>query len=137
MVRFDVPDASGRAVSLDLAELDAARAGEAFPKHSFHLAACDLPYGVKHDAQVKPGAKGEKNWLEALLRQSLSGIERLLKPGGAVAMSFNAQTFRLDRLRALMAEAGLEPMAGGPYDGFEHWVEQAITRDVAVARKPR
>ena len=137
VVRCDVPDASGRAVSLDLAELDAARAGEAFPKHSFHLVACDLPYGVKHDAQVKPGAKGEKNWLEALLRQSLSGIERLLKPGGAVAMSFNAQTFRLDRLRALMAEAGLEPMAGGPYDGFEHWVEQAITRDVAVARKPR
>ena len=38
-------------------------------------------------------------------------------------------------LAALMAEAGLTPLSGGPYEGFEHWVEQAITRDIAVARK--
>ena len=72
---------------------------------------------------------------EALLEKALPGLCRLLKPGGCVAMSFNAQTFRRDRLAALMAGAGLTPLTGGPYEGFEHWVEQAITRDIAVARK--
>ena len=43
---------------------------------------------------------------------------------------------KLERLRALMADAGLEVLEGGPWDGFAHWVEQAITRDVAVCRKP-
>ena len=53
-----------------------------------------------------------------------------------MALSFNAQNLRLERLRALMEEAGLEVLRGGAYDGFSHWVEQAITRDVAVCRKP-
>ena len=53
-----------------------------------------------------------------------------------MALSFNAQNLKLERLRALMAAAGLEVLEGGPYDGFAHWVEQAITRDIAVCRKP-
>ena len=28
------------------------------------------------------------------------------------------------------------PLTGGPYDHMAHWVEQAITRDIAVARWP-
>jgi hypothetical protein len=35
-----------------------------------------------------------------------------------------------------MAEAGLEVVCGGACDGFAHWVEQAITRDIAICRKP-
>ncbi len=126
---------NGPRVSLSLANLDAALAGETFGKNRFHLIACDLPYGVAHAARPGEAAVGGKNRLEALLAKSLPGLCRLLKPGGTVAMSFNAQTFRRDRLAALMAEAGLTPLSGGPYEGFEHWVEQAITRDIAVARK--
>ena len=126
---------SGKRVCLSLATLDAAFAGEAFGKNSFHLIACDLPYGVAHAARPGEAASGGKNRLEALLVKSLPGMHRLLRPGGSVAMSFNAQTFRRDRLAALMAEAGLTPLSGGPYEGFEHWVEQAITRDIGVARK--
>ena len=29
----------------------------------------------------------------------------------------------------------MEPMAGGAWDGFAHWVEQAVTRDIAVCRR--
>ena len=126
---------NGPRVRLSLANLDAALAGETFGKNSFHLIACDLPYGVAHAARPGEATPSGKNWLEALLAKSLPGLCRLLKPGGTVAMSFNAQTFRRDRLAALMAEAGLTPLSGGPYEGFEHWVEQAITRDIAVARK--
>ena len=60
----------------------------------------------------------------------------VLKPGGTAAMSFNAQTLSLHKLRGLMADAGFEVLSGGDYDQFEHWVEQAITRDIAVCRKP-
>ena len=37
----------------------------------------------------------------------------------------------------LMEAAGLEVLRGGAYDGFAHWVEQAITRDIAIAKKPQ
>ena len=35
--------------------------------------------------------------------------------------------------RGLMAEAGLDVVFDPDYDGLDHWVEQAITRDIAVA----
>ena len=127
---------AGDTRSLSLACLDASRSAEAFGRKAFHIVACDLPYGVRHDAQLPQGAKG-KNWLEALLRQALPAWRESLKPGGAVAVSFNAQTLKPDALRAMMAEAGLEVRFGGPWDGFSHWVEQAITRDIAVAVRTR
>lgn len=122
--------------SLSLVCLDAARSGGALGKNAFHLIACDLPYGVRHDAQLDRGQHMKGNWLEALLEKALSDWRAALKPGGAMALSFNAQNLKLERLRALMEGAGLEVLSGGAYDGFAHWVEQAITRDIAVCRKP-
>ena len=122
---------AGKALRLSLANCDAARLDRAFGRTRLHIIACDLPYGVQHEAQAPRG----KNPVEALLAGVLPGWARLLRPGGAVAVSFNAQTLRRDRVRALMADAGLQVCAGGDYDGFEHWVEQAITRDIAVCRK--
>lgn len=140
VARFELADTperfkAGAGVALELMNLDAARAGEALGRRAFHVIACDLPYGVRHDARLDRGGSS-KNWLETLLARSLPGWHALLKPGGALALSFNAQTFRLERLRGLLEDAGFEVLRGGPYDQFEHWVEQAITRDVAVARKP-
>ena len=34
-----------------------------------------------------------------------------------------------------MEKAGLEAKRGGAYENFSHWVEQAVTRDIAVAVK--
>ena len=34
-----------------------------------------------------------------------------------------------------MERAGLEVMSQPPYDDFSHWVEQAVERDVVIARK--
>lgn len=126
---------SGAARSLSLVNLDAAQVQAAFGKNAFHIIACDLPYGVRHDAQLARGADRRGNWLETLLRRALPGWRAALKPGGTVAVSFNVRNMSLERVRALMEEAGLEVMRGGAWDGFEHWVEQAITRDIAVCRK--
>ena len=135
--RFEyAPDAHAPRRSLSLLGLDAACAAEALGREAFHIIACDLPYGVRHDARLSPGAPKRGNWLEALLASALPGWKRVLKPGGAIALSFNAQNLKLERVRELMVQAGLEVLQGGAYDGFSHWVEQAITRDIAVCRKP-
>ena len=123
--------------TLSLVCLDAAGTGGALGRNAFHIVACDLPYGVRHDAQLGRGARSKGNWLEALLERALPDWRAALKPGGAMALSFNAQNMKPDRVRALMAGAGLEVLEGGAYDGFAHWVEQAITRDIAICRKPR
>ena len=120
--------------TLSLLNLDAAHTDGALGKNAFHLAACDLPYGVRHDAQLSKGERGG-SWLETLLARALPAWREALKPGGAVALSFNAQTTNPRRLRALLAEAGFEVMEGGPWERFSHWVEQAITRDIAVGKK--
>ena len=51
---------------------------------------------------------------------------------GGVVQRADAQARRGARW---MARAGLEPLEDGPYLEFSHWVEQAVTRDVAVARR--
>ena len=72
---------------------------------------------------------------EGLLAKALPGWYESLKVGGAVAVSFNAQNIKLETVRSAMEEAGFEVMRGGAYDGFAHWVEQAVTRDIAVCRR--
>lgn len=135
--RFEyAPQAHDPKRALSLVCLDAAHSGGALGKNAFHLIACDLPYGVRHDAQLERGQRAKGNWLEALLEKALPDWRAALKPGGAMALSFNAQNMKLERLRALMEGAGLEVLSGGACDGFAHWVEQAITRDIAVCRKP-
>ena len=141
LCRFEyAPDArafrEGGARTLSLVNLDATLAAEALGKDAFHIVACDLPYGVRHDAQLSRGADRRGNWLETLLAKALPDWRAALKPGGTVAVSFNAQNFSLVRVRDLMVRSGFEVMQGGAYDEFAHWVEQAITRDIAVCRKP-
>ncbi len=106
---------------------DAARTREIFGKEKFHMIVCDLPYGVQH---ASVGASPEK-----LLAKALPGWKEALKKGGTIAVSFNAQTLKTEKVRELMERAGLEVKCGGAYDGFSHWVEQAVTRDIAVARR--
>ena len=113
--------------ALRLAEVDAARVREAYGQGKFDVLCTDLPYGVQHGANMP---------LEALLRLALPAWAETLKHGAAMALSFNAQTLPARKVRALLAGAGLRVLEGGPYDRFEHWVEQAVTRDVAVAVRP-
>ena len=113
---------AGDVRELRLIHLDAARAREALGKRRFHVLAADLPYGVQHHS----------GGVEGLLAKAFPGWRETLLPGGALAVSFNSQTLKTERVRALLREAGFEVPEGGPWDGFSHWVEQAVTRDIAV-----
>ncbi|MBQ4451665.1 MAG: hypothetical protein II912_04760 [Clostridia bacterium] len=114
---------------LHLAQADAALCKNVYPKERVHAIAADLPYGVQH-------APSGKNGFEAMLKSVLPAWKKCLLPGGAAAVAFNTFTLPRDTVRLLMRESGFEVMEGGAWDEMRHWVEQAITRDVAVCRKP-
>lgn len=115
--------------TLRLVNTDASTARDAFGNRAFHIIVCDLPYGVQHSSH---GGS-----LEKLLENVLPAWREALMPGGAIAVSFNAQTLKTAKVLELMEQAGLEPLREGPYQNFSHWVEQAVTRDIAVCRRKR
>ena len=94
---------------------------------SVHLMVTDIPYGVQK------GTAGRQDSIGGTIAAALPGWQEALKPGGALAMSFNTYVTRRADLVRLYERVGLEVIATPP---LEHWVEQAVSRDVILARKP-
>jgi SAM-dependent methyltransferase len=92
----------------------------------------DAPYGVAHGA---PGSAGRSRGLRDLLHAAVPVWAQLLRPGGALALAWN--TYNADRaeVAAILAGSGLSVFDGPGYPDLEHRVDQAIIRDVLVARK--
>ena len=122
----------GRSIHLDLFNGDAARLSEMVKPGSCHLIVSDLPYGVQH----APRENGGMSALGRLVARVAPGCVKALKKGGALAFSFNLNTLRRKEVEKILSDAGLEVLAQPPYDDFSHWVEQAVDRDVVIARKP-
>ncbi len=72
----------------------------------------------------------------ALIRDAAPGWAKLIRPGGALGMSWNTYVAERAELAAVLADVGLTVLDSEPYHGFQHRVDQAIVRDVLVARKP-
>ncbi len=115
---------AGNTSRIRYAECDCGKITACFGKGKYHVMVSDLPYGVQHSAG--------KETFEALLRRVMPVWRDALLPGGAIALSFNSNTIKPSLLRDIMSASGLEVMQGGEYDGFSHWVEQAVTRDIVV-----
>ncbi len=109
---------------------DTLRSREFFKPGTFHLVATDAPYGVQHGS--KGGSGLSRSPLE-LIAKAAPVWAGLLRPGGALGISWNTYGGTRDDLAAILASAGLDVVA---YPDFEHWVDQAIVRDIMVARKP-
>jgi hypothetical protein len=86
-----------------------------------------LPYGIQHH-----GA------LAALLTDALPAWERLLVPGGALALAWDATRLKRAAMLDLVRGAcGLTIRDEPPYDALAHRVDRVIReRDVVVAVKP-
>ena len=102
-----------------------------YKKDTFHVLVTDVPYGVQHKGKNKAKPVDMQN----LLKEASSAWYRVLKKGGALVIAFNAYPLDRDQLRMDFEKAGFTVLTGGVYDEFEHWVEQAVNRDVFVARK--
>lgn len=94
---------------------------------SVHLMVTDAPYGVQK------GTAGRQDSIGGTIAAALPGWFSVLKSGGVLAMSFNTHVTKRDGLVRLFEKAGFEIVQTA---NLEHWVEQAISRDVILARKP-
>jgi SAM-dependent methyltransferase len=125
---------AGRTQQLDVVHADTAKVTEFFRPASFDLVITDAPYGVRHGSR---GASGKlaRNPLD-LLAAAAPGWASVLRPGGALAMSWNTLVARREDAAAVLEQAGLRVLSDGPYLALKHRVDQAIVRDVLAARKP-
>lgn len=104
------------------------REAEALLKpNSVHLMVTDAPYGVQK------GTASRQDSIGGTIAAALPGWFDVLKSGGVLAMSFNTHVTRREGLVRLFEKAGFEIVQTA---NLEHWVEQAISRDVILARKP-
>lgn len=116
---------------LTVVNADTLKSREFFKPRSFDVVATDAPYGVQHGS--KGGGGLSRSPLE-LLGRAVPIWAELLRPGGAMGIAWNTYGGKSDELARILTGAGLEVM---DYPDFEHWVDQAIVRDIIVARKPR
>ena len=105
---------------------DTREAAALLKPNSVHLMVTDAPYGVQK------GTAGRQDSIGGTIA-ALPGWHSVLKPGGVLAISFNTHVTKRDALIRLMEKAGFEAVQTA---NLEHWVEQAISRDVILARKP-
>ncbi len=105
--------------------------GQLMKKTPADLLVTDLPYGVQHAPQA--GHRPEN--FAGMLRRVLPAWHDALKPGAGVAISFNSLTLSRQTLAELLSAAGFTPREDPPYTHLEHFVEQAVTRDVVIASR--
>lgn len=109
---------------------DTLRAREFFKPRTFDVIVTDAPYGVQHGSK---GGQGLSRSPLELIDQALPGWAELLRPGGAIGISWNTYGGSRTDLGEILEKHGLQVVT---YPEFEHWVDQAIVRDIMVATKP-
>jgi SAM-dependent methyltransferase len=125
---------AGQTQLVDMVCADTTRAGEFVRPGTVDLVVTDAPYGVQHGS--RSAGSGLARRPHELLAAAVPVWATLLRPGGAVGIALNTLVAPRADVAAVLASAGLEPVESPPYQGFRHRVDQAITRDIVVARKP-
>ncbi|MEV8514891.1 SAM-dependent methyltransferase [Dactylosporangium sp. NPDC051484] len=125
---------AGATQLLDVVNADTVRSAEFFKDGSFDLVVTDAPYGVQHGSRT--AGKGLVRSPEDLLAEAAPVWARLLRAGGAMGVAWNTFVAKRELAASLLADAGLEVVEDEPYLSFRHRVDQAIMRDIVVARKP-
>ncbi|GAA2862258.1 hypothetical protein Acy02nite_53950 [Actinoplanes cyaneus] len=90
----------------------------------------DLPYGVAHGSYDDAGGISRRPL--DLLERAVPEWLPLLRPGGAIGLSWNTKVARREQAEDILLAAGLDLVE---YGYLEHRVDQGIERDVIVARK--
>src|SRR5215475_1922094 len=124
---------AGLSQRLDVVCADTVRAADFFRPDGFDVIVTDAPYGVQHGSRTAARLARRP---QDLLTAAVPVWAGLLRPGGAVGIAWNTLVAPREEAVAILAGTGLEPLDSGPYLQFRHRVDQAIVRDVLVARKP-
>lgn len=124
---------AGLTQHLDVVNADTSKALEFFRPGTFDLLVTDAPYGVRHGSRT--AAKGLARGPLDLLADATPVWARLLRSGGALGIAWNTFVAGRDEAANILADAGLDIMDSEPYLAFRHRVDQAIRRDILIARK--
>jgi SAM-dependent methyltransferase len=123
---------AGQGQEVVVVSADTTTAVEHLGKSSVDVVVTDLPYGVQHGSSSGDALRRSP---ADLLTAALPVWRSVLRPDGAVGLAWNAKVLpRADVLTALDA-AGFHPLTGEAFERFGHRVDQAIDRDVVVARR--
>jgi hypothetical protein len=123
---------AGDLLRLSYVNGDTIRGAEFFRPNTFDVIVTDAPYGVRHGSRDQELSRAPVR----LLHDALPGWVKVLRSGGALGIAWNTNVAGRTELADLLTEAGLTVLATEPYESLEHRVDQAIVRDVLVARKP-
>lgn len=119
---------------IDVIHDDTREARTHLKDRSMDLLVCDLPYGVQHGAHGE-GSRPSRG-PSRLLAEALPVWIALCRPGAGMALAWNRRTLDRAELERLVTGAGFELAAPEGDDRFVHRVDQAIQRDVLLARRP-
>ncbi|MEV1287028.1 SAM-dependent methyltransferase [Micromonospora sp. NPDC049679] len=125
---------AGEVIDISVIHADTRRSLEFFKPGSFDVVVTDAPYGVQHASRGQQGQLSRTP--TALLAEAVPVWAELIRPGGALGISWNTMVGRRPELVGILADAGLEVVEGEGYADFRHRVDQAIVRDLIVARRP-
>lgn len=125
---------AGEHLTVRYVNADTTHAREFFGANGFDVIVADTPYGVQHGSRTA-GQGLHRSPLDLLAAAAPVWVE-LLRPGGALGLSLNTNVASRADATKFLIDAGLEPLEAGPYLGFRHRVDQAIMRDILVARRP-
>lgn len=106
-----------------------------FRKGMFHIIVGDLPYGVQHANVTSQNQSSFTRSPKELLLACLPSWVDSLKSGGVIVLAWNRFVLKREQMEEIFAKYSLVVMNESPYNQFEHRVDQAINRDILVARK--
>lgn len=118
----------GNTLDISVVNGDTQHVGEFFKPESFDVLVADTPYGVQHESR---GRQTSRSPVE-LLEQAIPAWTPVLRNGGTIGLSFNTYVVKRPQLAEILAANGLSVVDTGD---FTHRVDQAINRDLIVARK--
>lgn len=125
---------AGEVRTIAMVNGDTLRSAEFFRSNSFDVLVADTPYGVQHGSHE--GRRNPARSPMQLLAEAILEWARLVRPGGAIGLSWNTVVGERAELARLLEGAGFAVRDTEPYLGFRHRVDQAINRDLIVATKP-
>jgi SAM-dependent methyltransferase len=135
--RFDVTLApskddhkAGAVQKVSVLQADTTHLDGLLRRHCADVLVADAPYGIAHGSHDDEGGVSRRplDLLERAVPQWVS----LLRPGGALGLSWNTKVAKRELAEDILMANGLEIVA---YDDLSHRVDQSIERDIVVARK--
>jgi hypothetical protein len=119
---------AGDTLDISVVNGDTLHVGEFFKPESFDVVLADTPYGVQHESRGRQTSRSPAE----LLEQAIPAWAPILREGGTIGLSFNTYVVKRPQLAEILAANGLSVVDTGD---FTHRVDQAINRDLIIARK--